>query len=93
MNSWTWESRLNVMSGREKHSKLRSSTRKALAGETWYIRDPVRGSVWLDKGGNVVMKLKRWVRPDRAGPHGPNKDLSLYPEATGSPQNVFSKTC
>lgn len=39
------------------------------------------------------MKLKRWIRPDRAGPHGPNKDLSLYLAAAESPRNAFSKTC
>lgn len=49
--------------------------------------------MWLDKRGNVVMRLKRWVRPDHAGPYRPCKDLSLYLEQPGSPQKVLSKAC
>lgn len=77
---------MTVRWGREKHSKLRSSTSKALAGANMVHRGP-------NKRVSMVMRLKRWVRPDHVGPYRLYKDLSLYPRTTGSPQNVFSKAC
>lgn len=77
---------MTVRWGREKHSKLRSSTSKALAGGNMVHHGP-------NKRVNMVMRLKRYMRADSVGPYRLYKDFSLYPRTTGSPQNVFRKAC
>lgn len=79
--------------GERKTFKAQEQHKKGSGRRNLVYQGPSKRVRVAGQRGNMVMKLKRWVRPDRAGPHGPNKDLSLYPEATGSPQNVFSKTC
>lgn len=72
--------------GREKHSKLRSSTSKVLARGNMVQSGP-------SKRISMVMRLKRCVRPDHVGPYRLYTDLSLYPRTTGSSQYVVSKAC
>lgn len=75
---------MTVRWGERKTFKAQSSPSKALA----------RGKVMHygpSKRVAVVMRLKRWVRPDHAGPYRLYKDLSSIQEQQEAPKMLSAK--